>query len=131
VVTALGGFIALRALIALFVRQHFIAPITHTYPINVSSVSGRLAHSWWLVGYLTDPSGHNSSAIGIRIPTACQTSVYKQFETRIGAHGFHRVVTYQPADRFWTFQAIEAGIFVILAAALLAFAYRRITTVDA
>jgi ABC-type transport system involved in multi-copper enzyme maturation permease subunit len=60
VVTALGGFIALRALIALFVRQHFIAPITHTYPINVSSVSGRLAHSWWLAGYLTDPSDHNS-----------------------------------------------------------------------
>jgi hypothetical protein len=29
------------------------------------------------------------------------------------------VVTYQPADRFWTFQFIEAGIFVALTAAAL------------
>ena len=29
------------------------------------------------------------------------------------------VVTYQPADRFWTFQSIEAGIFVVLTAVAL------------
>jgi hypothetical protein len=29
-------------------------------------------------------------------------------------------ISYQPADRFWTFQAIEAGIFLALAFALLA-----------
>ena len=29
------------------------------------------------------------------------------------------VITYQPADRFWTFQFIEAGIFVALTAAAL------------
>ena len=29
------------------------------------------------------------------------------------------VVTYQPADRFWPFQFIEAGIFVALTAAAL------------
>jgi hypothetical protein len=35
-------------------------------------------------------------------------------------HGIQRWVDYQPADRFWTFQYIEAGIFVGLAAILLA-----------
>jgi hypothetical protein len=34
--------------------------------------------------------------------------------------GWRRALSFQPADRFWTFQAIEAGIFVALAVALLA-----------
>jgi hypothetical protein len=29
--------------------------------------------------------------------------------------GWKRLVTFQPADRFWTFQGIEAAIFVALA----------------
>ncbi len=29
------------------------------------------------------------------------------------------MVTYQPADRFWTFQFIEAGLSVLLTAAAL------------
>ena len=32
---------------------------------------------------------------------------------------FHGFVTYQPAGRYWTFQGIETGIFVALAAILL------------
>ena len=34
--------------------------------------------------------------------------------------GWKRVISYQPAGRFWTFQLIEAGIFVALAAAVVA-----------
>ena len=30
--------------------------------------------------------------------------------------GWRRAISFQPSDRFWTFQAIEAGIFVALAA---------------
>jgi hypothetical protein len=33
--------------------------------------------------------------------------------------GNQYVITYQPADRFWTFQFIEAGLFVALTAAAL------------
>ena len=36
------------------------------------------------------------------------------------AHGIRGFVTYQPAGRYWAFQGIETGIFVLLAAALLA-----------
>jgi len=45
--------------------------------------------------------------------------------------GYHRLVTYQPDARFWTFQAIEAGIFVVLGALLVALAYRTVVTRDA
>jgi hypothetical protein len=33
---------------------------------------------------------------------------------------------YQPASRFWLFQGVEAAIFVLLAAGLLALAYRLV-----
>ena len=33
---------------------------------------------------------------------------------------FRGFLTYQPADRFWTFQGIETGIFLALAFALVA-----------
>src|SRR2546423_7704224 len=36
--------------------------------------------------------------------------------------GYHGVVSHQPPDRFWTFQAIEAAIFAVPAALLVAFA---------
>jgi hypothetical protein len=32
------------------------------------------------------------------------------------------LILYQPADRFWTFQSTEAGLFVLLAAAALGIA---------
>jgi hypothetical protein len=129
VTAALAGFIAVRAAIALFLRQHFMAPITHSFPINVDT-SPSLAHIWWLTGYIANAAGR-SSAFGVPVPPACGTNVYQQLQACLAGHGFHRIVTYQPANRFWTFQAIEAGIFLVLTVALLAFAYRRITTADA
>jgi hypothetical protein len=128
--TALAAFIGLRVLVALVLREHFIAPVTKTFPIYVSNITGSFAHAWWIGGYVAGPNG-KSSQTGIAMPMACQTSVQKQFEACLATHGFHRLVTYQPADRFWTFQAIEAGIFTLLAAGLLTLAYRRITTADA
>jgi hypothetical protein len=39
------------------------------------------------------------------------------------AHGWRGYATYQPAYRFWPFQGIETGIYVLLAAALIAAAF--------
>jgi hypothetical protein len=46
-------------------------------------------------------------------------------------HGVIRRMTYQPADRFWTFQAIEAAIFTGLAALLAVLTLWRMRTRDA
>ncbi len=37
----------------------------------------------------------------------------------LAAHRYRGYLTYQPASRFWAFQGIETGIFVVLAAVLL------------
>jgi hypothetical protein len=49
----------------------------------------------------------------------------------MAAHGFHSQVIYQPATRFWAFQGIEAGIFVVLAATLITLTWRLVLTRDA
>jgi hypothetical protein len=41
------------------------------------------------------------------------------------------LITYQPASRFWAFQGIEAAIFIVLAAGLVALACRMVLTRDA
>jgi hypothetical protein len=38
---------------------------------------------------------------------------------RAALSGYRSFITYQPASRFWTFQGIETGIFVAIAAILL------------
>jgi hypothetical protein len=39
--------------------------------------------------------------------------------TYIVTLGWKRLLTYQPASRFWTFQLFEAGLFVGLAALVI------------
>jgi ABC-type transport system involved in multi-copper enzyme maturation permease subunit len=129
VIAALGAFIALRVLVGLFLRQHFMAPMTLRLPINVSNGSGATAHAWWLASYIISPTGQ-SSQTGISIPVPCQTPQFTRFQACLASHGYHRILTYQPANRFWSFQVIEAGIFIALAAAVLAVALWRVTTAD-
>ena len=47
------------------------------------------------------------------------------------AHGIRGYVTYQPASRYWAFQGIETGIFLLLAAALIALAFAVVSRRDA
>jgi hypothetical protein len=49
--------------------------------------------------------------------------------TSVGSNG--TLLTYQPANRFWAFQGIETGVFIVLAASLVALAYRMVVTRDA
>jgi ABC-type transport system involved in multi-copper enzyme maturation permease subunit len=44
-------------------------------------------------------------------------NTFNQCITALSAK-YHAVVTYQPANRFWTFQTIETALFVVLALAL-------------
>ena len=45
-------------------------------------------------------------------------------------HGYQRWLLYQPADRFWTFQAVEAGLYALLALVLLAASVRIVRRVS-
>jgi hypothetical protein len=45
--------------------------------------------------------------------------------------GFRQFVTYQPASRYWAFQGIETGIYLAVAAALIAITFYAVRRRDA
>jgi hypothetical protein len=63
------------------------------------------------------PSGNSGVRVTGRPPKAFTECVDKI------AANFHQLLTYQPASRFWTFQWIEGGIYLVVSVALCAFSY--------
>jgi hypothetical protein len=57
---------------------------------------------------------------------ACDTGTQQQCDSFLATQHLRQRITYQPASRFWAFQADETAIFIILALALAGFCVRRI-----
>jgi len=101
-------FVAIRVPVASFWRPSFEAPITQTTPIGqVNNTQSTLSTQDWIVsqGYIDAQGNKHDGLVGC---TSNQTSV-RCFQAN-GAQALF--VSYQPADRFWTFQWIETGIYV-------------------
>lgn len=127
-------FTGLRFLIAEYARPHYQAPVSRSFPpfSDNAAPHGSLVLSNATLG----PDGHNYTAgLGIQqVPAACRPNGQQpagQLNACLASHGFHTQILYQPASRFWAFQGIEAGIFIVLAAALIAMAYRIVLARDA
>ena len=129
----LAGFIVVRAAITLGLRPHYISAVTVTH--SVLSGYTPPGSGWQLRQDVVGPHGNlvpppNGSALNNiplgYLPASCASPARGAFRIppscRDALAGFRSVVTYQPADRYWAFQGIETGVFVLLAAALLAVA---------
>jgi hypothetical protein len=131
----LAIFVGVRVAFGIYLRPHYLAPLTKLFP---PLEAGPPPGAWVLSTALVGPAGA-SLAPGIHYAPGhssglCSTAELagpKFFGQCLSRHGFHQLVTYQPDSRFWTFQGVEAGIFVLLAAALVAFAAWRVLTRDA
>lgn len=130
----LAGFVAVRVVIALWLRSHYLSAVTVTY--NVLSGYTPKGAYWQLASGVIGPNGqpvpqpNNTLYLDdipqTYLPHACSVMNGPNPPnnppaacTQALSH-FHAYLTYQPGDRFWAFQGIEAGIFLILAAALIA-----------
>jgi hypothetical protein len=126
----LAGFIAVRAVIALWLRPHYMSAITTFYKVIAGYTPP--GSYWQLAQGVLGPDGHpvpqpdGPAAFGIPmgyLPASCAplnggaTKVAPSC-TQALAH-FQGFLTYQPASRCWAFQGIETGIFIVLAAILL------------
>jgi hypothetical protein len=121
---ALVGFFAARILVTNSLRPHFLDPVVKL--LN-KPPSGALHDAWVLSGpSLVDRHGNPPARALVdqclgpgphvaggakQVPIECLTKL-----------GLVTRVEYHPASRFWTFQWIEAGLFVGVSAALVAFA---------
>jgi hypothetical protein len=145
----LGGFIAVRLAVNSFVRQHYMAAVTVYHdPLAPPNLPGS---AWILTRGLISKSGQvfsggsgpNVNGVAISaLPASCQQLMYRGPASVVKAglraaaacvrsQGFRGFTTYQPANRFWAFQGIETGIFVVVAAALLAGAFAVVIRRDA
>ena len=89
-VAAFIPWLAIRLVVEFLLRPHFMTPLTAT--VNCTRGCGMG------IGFVPQATGRIGDLV-------------------LSING--NVVTYQPADRFWSFQFIEAGIFAALTAAAL------------
>ena len=109
-------FAATRVLVLNFVRPHFLSPL---HRIVVATDSSPQAGDWILSDTLVDAGGRQITAgrEDLAVLHAQQAGIDPH--TYLVTLGWKRIISYQPAARFWTFQLIEAGLFVALAAAVV------------
>lgn len=136
IATTLGVFVALRVSIAIYLRPHFMTELTKTVPLIASKITAP-AGSWIVSNSIVGPGGQSvgRSFTPDSIPAVCRTALPVDGKGGllqcVASHGFHMLVSYQPASRFWAFQVIEAAIFLVLAAALIGLAFWRVLAADA
>jgi len=113
----LVAFGATRFLVLEFLRPHFLTPLHRIVAATATGSQG--AGNWVLSDTLVDGGGRQITAASENL------AVLHAQQARIDPHsyivtlGWKRVISYQPAGRFWTFQLLEAGLFVALAAAVV------------
>ncbi len=126
----LAGFVGVRVLVTLLLRPHYISPVTTYY--NVTRGFTPPGAFWSLSQGVLGPNGQPIAQLnnipylyGIPqniLPASCASAANGNPSSAcVQALSHYRAfITYQPASRFWAFQGIEFGIFVVLAAALIA-----------
>jgi ABC-2 family transporter len=112
----LAVFVATRFVVLKFLRPHFESPL---HRIAVATDAGRQAGDWLLSDTLVDAGGRQITAgrEDLAVLHAQQAGIDPH--AYIVSVGWKRVISYQPAGRFWTFQLFEAGLFVALAIAIV------------
>ena len=126
----LAGYIGVRAAIALWLRPHYMSAVTLTH--NVLHGYTPAGANWQLAQGVLGPNGHvlpqpnGTEAFAIPggyLPASCAALTQRGSRITASCHqaldGFRAFITYQPAGRYWAFQGIETGIFVLLTAILL------------
>ena len=136
IAVTLAGFIAARAVITLLLRPHYMSAVTTYY--NVIHGYTPPGSYWQLGSGVLAPNGqpvpqpngmvsYGSLLFQIPVsdlPASCARTANGASaiapSCRAALDGFRGFITYQPASRYWAFQGIETGVFVLLAAILLA-----------
>jgi ABC-type transport system involved in multi-copper enzyme maturation permease subunit len=125
----LAAVAAVLIVMPLAVRPHLMTPVRSTTALAAANIQGltvsvngtdlqvlagspALPGAWILSNQVTTTSG--STNLGA-VPAACQPSANAGPQACFGALAqkhLKQVVSYQPANRYWTFQWLELGIFL-------------------
>jgi len=135
----LVAFAALQILVPTLVRPHLEAPVTDVVTLAGSTESHGLMASdngVFIEGYTLPGSWMMSDEVklldsaGTPITKAvlveCAAGDMEKDLACLAAKNLHFEVTYQPANRYWTFQWLETAGYLLLAGLLAGFAFWRI-----
>lgn len=126
-------FVALRIVIEVFFRANFLPPVTTTVSANNAALTSPFPFQSLPFGSTQELINHQGQQVSLpaNIKSLClaqtdpQDTSNNNYNQCLAAHGFQLIdlLTYQPADRFWLFQAIESGIYLALALCLFALTF--------
>ncbi|HVC81134.1 MAG TPA: hypothetical protein VNL35_11615 [Chloroflexota bacterium] len=118
--TTAGLFVGVRLLVTTYIRPNFMAPVTGTLPWRGVSPLTR-SSIWTFSARAFERAGHVTTNMQVLLADCRHMHGRGGTMSCVAARGYHRLITYQPASRFWVFQGIELGLYVVLAAALVTF----------
>ncbi len=107
-------FLGIRLPVEFFLRPNYEPAITLTWPLNGQDPGTVSAVDWTLSRGWLDAQGKEFT--NLRCAANANQTVTQCLQSQ-GDRGYY--VTYQPADRFWTFQWIETSIYLACAALAL------------
>jgi hypothetical protein len=121
IAATIGLYVGVRLLVSVYLRQHYLASTTASSPLSGGPAVP--TGSWTMTSKIVDSTGRTLSG-RIPIPATCRAGPDVQTVTScLSRLGYRTVATFQPPSHYWPFQAIEAGLYIALAAPLLVFAY--------
>ncbi len=117
---AFGTFLAARMAVALLARPAYAAPLTTMEPVSAGGAKDQAGSADWVIdhGY-AEATGRRLSSTEYAELEAAADQAGANLNQFLHARGIQQYTVYHPADRFWTFQLIEAALFVTVAAVLI------------
>jgi hypothetical protein len=139
-------FVAVQIFTPTLIRQH-LGPSQLTTAITAKNLSGVLAEgpngpvrelrvalmspgAWDIANHTVDARGRAVDSLPTWVMGCLPEPLANRIPSgdgdcfaRLAAAGYRQQITYQPASRYWTVQAIETAIFLALAFALLGFCF--------
>jgi hypothetical protein len=123
----LVGFLLVRGYVSDQLRDRYLSPLDLSWdplePAPEAARSSMFSGNWMLGDGFLDAQGNRITG-GDEVIRSCMMDAGAKRSYLVDAclhdHGIRNTLLYHPADRFWTFQAIETGIFLGLSALLLA-----------
>jgi hypothetical protein len=118
---AAAAFVLTRLGVEKLLRPYYLAPLHRVATGGTPSVHAR---DWVFSDKLVDSVGRRITSAREDLAVVHAQHAGIDAQQYLVSLGWRRVITFQPAGRFWEFQGIETAIFVLLALAAIAGAVR-------
>jgi hypothetical protein len=112
----LVSFAATRFLVSAVIRPHVMTPL---HRVVAATAASGMRGDWVLSNTLVDGGGRQITAGREELAVLHAQQAGIDPHTYILTLGWRRILSYQPAGRFWTLQLVEAGLFVGFAVVLI------------